>query len=67
MVLDDYRLVEICTQAAWYVLRYMQYNELNISETYGTVQFKFDIYMHVTCNFLDKFLVPLASYMWENH
>ena len=29
---------------------------------YGTAQFKFDIYTRVTCEFLDKFLMPLASY-----
>ena len=29
---------------------------------YGTAQFKLDIYMHITQEFLDKFLVPLASF-----
>ena len=30
---------------------------------YGTAQFKLDIYMHVTC----EFLVPLTIYMQANH
>ena len=29
---------------------------------YGTAQFKLDIYMRVTCDFMDKSLVSLASY-----
>ena len=33
---------------------------------YGTAQFKLDIYMSVTRDFLDKFLVLLMSYTWEN-
>ena len=35
--------------------------------SYSTAQFKFDIYMRVTHDFLDKFLMPLVSYTWENH
>ena len=34
---------------------------------YGTAQFKLDIYMHATCEFLDKFFVPLTSYTRANH
>ena len=29
---------------------------------YGTAKFKLDIYMHVTREFLDKFLVLLANF-----
>ena len=34
---------------------------------YGTAQFKLDIYMCVTHDFMDKFLMSLASYMQANH
>ena len=30
--------------------------------SHNTAQFKLDIYMHVTREFLDKFLMPLVSY-----
>ena len=35
--------------------------------SYGTAQFKLDIYMRVTWGFMDKFLMPLTSFMWANH
>ena len=39
----------------------------NYSELYSTAQFKLDIYTRLTRGFLDKFLMPLTSYTWENH
>ena len=39
----------------------------NDQPTYGTAQFKLDIYTRVTLEFLDKFLAPLMSYTRENH
>ena len=30
---------------------------------YSTAQFKLDIYMRVTCDFMDNFLMSLVSYM----
>ena len=41
--------------------------QFQLLKCYGTAQFKLDIYMRVTQDFLDKFLVPLTSYMRENH
>ena len=38
-------------------------NDYFTCSIYGTTQFKLDIYMHMARKFLDKFLVPLTSFM----
>ena len=42
----------------WYKL----FVKIIIQGMYGTDKFKFDIYTHVTREFLDNFLMSLASY-----